>query len=149
MRLYAFASNNLTNIWAGIGAGMWAVAASEDPGFTKTRIGKAAKMPVGAFGLLYCTETRSFTVPFVVYSKARDDKIKNVWPEEWVLPFNMKPLGTPRRQLGRERARDLLPSLRDRKVDLNKLIPVPPTFAFNGSDVGDDDWSVLINELAE
>ena len=33
MKLYSFASENLTNIWAGIGAGMWAVGESDNPAF--------------------------------------------------------------------------------------------------------------------
>lgn len=148
MKLYAFASNNLTNIWAGVGAGRWAVARSEDPTFSKVRAAKAARMPVGAFGLLYCTEVQSFTVPFVVYSGVSDETVKDIWPEEWILPFHIKPLGTPNRRMRRDKAKDLLPSVQARGTDLNKLIPVPPTFAFNGSEIGDDDWAVLIKELA-
>ncbi len=65
MKLYSFASENLTNIWAGIGAGMWAVGESDNSAFVKGRITKAARMSIGAFGILYCNETGSLTVPFV------------------------------------------------------------------------------------
>jgi hypothetical protein len=74
MKLYSFASENLTNIWAGIGAGVWAVSESENPTFVKGRITKAARMPIGAVGILYCNETGSLTVPFVVYSRADADR---------------------------------------------------------------------------
>jgi hypothetical protein len=59
MKLYSFASENLTNIWAGIGAGMWAVGESDNPTFVKGRNTKAARMPIGAFGILYCNDTES------------------------------------------------------------------------------------------
>ena len=147
MKLYSFASENLTNIWAGIGAGMWAVGESDNQAFVKGRITKAARMPIGAFGILYCNETGSLTVPFVVYSKAdADRKETEVWSKTWVLPFAIKPLGTPRRQLTRERAKQVLPSLK--KKSFEKLFLVQGQFAFQATDVTDTDWSALIQELA-
>lgn len=147
MKLYSFASDDLTNIWAGIGAGMWAVGESDKTGFVKGRITKAARMPVGAFGILYCNETRSLTVPFVVYSKADPEKIEaHVWSKSWVLPFAIKPLGTPRRQLTRDRARKVLPSLATKSFE--KLFLVQGQFAFQAADVTDEDWAILIEELA-
>jgi hypothetical protein len=147
MKLYSFASENLTNIWAGIGAGMWAVGESDNPAFVKGRITKAARMPIGAFGILYCNETGSLTVPFVVYSKADPESIETeVWSKTWVLPFSIKPLGNPRRQLTRERARQLLPSLKDKSFE--KLFLVQGQFAFQATDVADEDWAILIQELA-
>jgi hypothetical protein len=150
MRLFVFASNNLTNIWAGLGAGRWAVAASNQPGFSKGRVTKSRNMPVGAFGLLYCTATKSFTVPFVVYSTADEQEVvRDIWPEPWVLPFSIKPLGSPRRQLPRALARAKLPSVRDAKVPLEKLVHVTATTAFSGSTITDADWAVLVHELAD
>ena len=147
MRLYSFASENLTNIWAGIGAGMWAVGDSDSPAFVKGRITKAARMPIGAFGILYCNQTGSLTVPFVVYSKADPGRIETeVWSRAWVLPFDIKPLGNPRRQLPRERARQILPSLKDEPFE--KLFLVQGQFAFQATDVTDADWAILIQELA-
>jgi hypothetical protein len=147
MKLYSFASENLTNIWAGIGAGMWAVGESGKPAFVKGRITKAARMPIGAFGILYCNETGSLTVPFVIYSKADPDRIETeVWSKTWVLPFAIKPLGNPRRQLTRGRARQLLPSLKDKSFE--KLFLVQGQFAFQATEVTDFDWAILIQELA-
>lgn len=147
MKLYSFASDNLTNIWAGIGAGMWAVGESEDPTFVKGRITKAARMPIGAFGILYCNETGALTVPFVVYSKADAERTETeVWSKPWVLPFAIKPLGAPRRQLSRERAREVVPSLASKSFA--KLFLVQGQFAFEAAEVTDDDWAVLIRELA-
>ena len=147
MRLYSFASDNLTNIWAGIGAGMWAVGESENPTFVKGRITKASRMPVGAFGILYCNETGALTVPFVVYSKADPNRVENdVWSKPWVLPFSIKPLGAPRRQLSRDRAKEILPSLATNSFE--KLFLVQGQFAFQSTEVTDDDWAALIQELA-
>lgn len=147
MKLYSFASEDLTNIWAGIGAGTWAVGESDNPIFVKGRITKAARMPIGAFGILYCNETGSLTVPFVVYSKVDPDRVETeVWSKAWVLPFAIKPLGTPRRQLDRERARQILPSLKDKSFE--KLFLVQGQFAFQAAEVTDADWAILIQELA-
>ena len=104
-------------------------------------------MPIGAFGILYCNETGALTVPFVVYSKADVERTETeVWSKSWVLPFAIKPLGTPRRQLPRERARQILPSLKDNSFE--KLFLVQGQFAFQATEVTDADWAVLIQELA-
>jgi len=147
MKLYSFASEDVTNIWAGIGAGMWAVGESENAAFVKGRITKASRMPIGAFGILYCNETGSLTVPFVVYSKVDSQRIETeVWSKPWVLPFAIKPLGTPRRQLSRSHAKEVIPSLASKSFE--KLFLVQGQFAFQSTDVMDEDWAVLIQELA-
>jgi hypothetical protein len=147
MKLYSFASENLTNIWAGIGAGLWAVGESDKSAFVKGRITKANRMPIGAFGILYCNDTGSLTVPFVVYSKADTERAETeVWSKTWVLPFAIKPLGNPRRQLNRERARQILPSLKEKSFE--KLFLVQGQFAFQATEVTDADWAILIQELA-
>lgn len=65
--VYVFASKNRTNIWAGIGAGLWAVADADGP-HAAGRQTKAMQMPVGALGVIYCVENQSLTTPFVVLS---------------------------------------------------------------------------------
>jgi len=96
--VYCFTSSNLTNIWAGIGAGLWAVSevGSKD---METRKTKSLEMPIGAYGLLYCAATHSFTTPFKVTSEVQWKEIKGVWPEAWWLPFGITALGTPKYQL--------------------------------------------------
>ena len=88
IKIHVFASKSLTNIWAGIGARLWAVAESQAqmPG-AKT---KAAKVRVGALGLLYCSATQSVTTPFVITSHPDTSaRVSNVWPEEWHFPFGI------------------------------------------------------------
>src|ERR687892_819885 len=87
MDLFCFASKNLTNIWAGVGARMWAVAETS-PADMKARVTKSKRMVVGSIGVLYCNETHSFTTPFLVYSLVDPDQVvEDVWPERWRLPF--------------------------------------------------------------
>ena len=151
MNIYGFASDSLTNIWAGIGSGQWAVGKSSDPTFSKGRITKAAKMPVGSFGILYCNETNSYTTPFVVYSRPDPKRtISNIWAEPWVLPFGIKPLGNPTLSMSIEQARELLPSMQEEGRDdpRKHLITVQGNFAFQASHISESDWTVLIEKLA-
>jgi hypothetical protein len=151
MNIYGFASDSLTNIWAGIGAGQWAVGFSQNAIFNKGRLTKAAKMPIGAFGILYCSETGRYTTPFVVYSKPDPERtISNVWSEPWVLPFRIKPLGNPDRSISPAEMKELVPSVRTRKISnpLTNFITVQGNFAFQPSVITDADWAALIEALA-
>jgi len=108
--VFVFSSNNLTNIWAGVGAGLWAVAEQQ-----KRKVGgareKAQFLQIGSLGVLYCSKNKSFTTPFVVFSRPDlEGVVKNVWDDQWVLPFHIHPLGTPRRLLHKDRLRHILPS---------------------------------------
>ncbi|WP_242123034.1 hypothetical protein [Sphingobium sp. Sx8-8] len=152
MKIYVFASNTLTNIWAGMGAQRWAVSPMEAGSpQEKGRITKARKMPVGALGILYCSADKTLTVPFVVTSSVDEDAIiSHVWPERWVLPFKFRPLGTPHRRITIDEAKQRLPSFSsDPSPAFNNVFRVRADFAFQTSDITDEDWSVLIRELAE
>jgi len=93
MEIFVFSSKNLTNIWAGIGARLWAVSQTEDSATAQRRETKAQNMKIGSFGILYCTDTHALTTPFVVYSKVDPHRVvENVWPEKSVLPFKIHPL---------------------------------------------------------
>jgi hypothetical protein len=52
LELFLFTSKNVTNIWSGIGAGLWAVSETD----MEVRITKSKRMRVGSLGLLYCSE---------------------------------------------------------------------------------------------
>jgi len=149
--IYVFASNSLTNIWAGVGAETWAVAPAEaGSAHEKGRITKAKKMPVGALGILYCSETRELTVPFVVYSAADQSAVvSHIWDAAWVLPFKIKPLGNPHRRLSIEEVKAVLPSFAvDPTPAFNNVFRVRADFAFQTSQIGAADWSALIEKLA-
>ncbi|MBI4643778.1 MAG: hypothetical protein HY790_00890 [Deltaproteobacteria bacterium] len=148
MELFCFASKNLTNIWAGIGAHMWAVAEASPPEM-KRRITKSKKMRIGSLGLLYCSETQSFTTPFLVYSEPDPEKIiTNIWPERWCLPFHIHPLGNPVRQVHKDTAKSEWPVLKNSKAQsvsaaMNLKGPV-----FVPKEISLDDWALIISSLS-
>lgn len=106
-------------------------------------------MPIGAFGVLYCTEKKSFTCPFVVHSKADSERIlvDDVWNGKWILPFKIRTIGNPHTLLKWADAKTLLPSCLD-GTPLNELIHVEPLTVFNGDEITDADWSVFVEKLA-
>lgn len=152
MPIYAFASANLTNIWAGIGAGYWAVSKSDNRASHMGRVTKAANMKIGSFGIIYCSKTKSLTVPFVVLSNpdSFEELTDKIWPGTWVLPFKIHPLGTPLRQLSSVEAMKTLPTLRaSNRSNFGHALPVQATTVFAQSPLGDADWAVLIARLAD
>ena len=91
--VYVFSSNSMTNIWAGYGARRWAVADVKQETVTK-----AAGMKIGSQGILYCSHEgrQGFTMPFVTVSEPDPSSTeKYIWSGEWVLPFSIRPLGSP------------------------------------------------------
>jgi len=149
MELFCFASKNLTNIWAGIGAQMWAVNETS-PTDMKGRITKSKRMKIGSAGLLYCNETHSLTTPFIVYSEADPDlAISNIWPEKWRLPFRIHALGDPSRQLLAEHAKTRWPILHDiGPGGVPAALNLTGTTVFVPKEVSSDDWSSILTDLA-
>jgi hypothetical protein len=120
MKIYVFASSSLTNIWAGVGARMWAV--SEQQASNAAIKGKARRLGAGVFGLLYCVKNSSFTVPFVVRSRPNLEKIiYDVWPEPWHLPFQIIPLGTPLKRVVQGRVEVAAPGASGQRATLEPL----------------------------
>jgi hypothetical protein len=147
MDLYVFSSNNLTNIWAGIGARRWGVSLNQAkmPGAAT----KAAAMPVGASGILYCVETQCFTTPFLVRSPPEAGKTElDVWPEEWALPFGIVPLGSPRLSEHKDKLQSLLPSLNDGSIPWHHFLHVQGSTVFVPSAITANDWAAFIARLA-
>ena len=144
--LYAFSSESVTNIWAGVGAELWAVPKGASP---STR-GKAAKLPVPSFGILYSAADHSLTVPFVILTRPDAQRIETeVWHGPWALPFRIKPLGTPRRMLSKSEAKKEIPSFaRLATYNFGKVFRVGGAYAFNRCDATPADWAVLIDRLA-
>jgi len=150
MELFCFASKNLTNIWAGIGAKMWAVAETS-PSDMKARITKSKRMKIGSLGLLYCNETHSFTTPFLVYSVPDPDKIiSNVWPEkDWRLPFRIHPLGNPSKQVYKDNAMETWPILnKNRFSSVSAAMNITGTTVFVPVEISKDDWALILRNLS-
>jgi hypothetical protein len=66
----------------------------------------------------------------ILSKPAADEVIDNVWPEPWTLPFRIHPLGTPRRQLHKDRLESTLPSLRDGSRQWNHVLLITPVTVF-------------------
>jgi len=150
MDIFVFSSKNLTNIWAGIGAKLWAVAEREQSASAMGRERKSQNMLVGSFGALYCVETHALTTPFIVYSKPDKERvIDNVWPEKWVLPFRIFPLGTPELQLKSDDAKKLLPVFkRTGETNFGNVFFVQAITAFSATKIDVTDWEILMERLA-
>ena len=144
--LYAFSSETITNIWAGVGAELWAVPTTPNPSVR----GKAAKIPVPSFGVLYSGKDHALTVPFVILTKPDPTRIEHeVWYGPWALPFQIKPLGTPRKMLNADKAREIIPSFaRLETTNFGKVFRVSGSYAFNRCDAESADWDVIMSELA-
>jgi len=107
-------------------------------------------MAVGSLGILYCTEKQSFTSPFVVLSKADPEKIiTDVWEGDrgWALPFRIRTIGNPHALLPWDVAKTELPSCRA-GTPLNSLIHVEPLTVFTGTEITAEDWSFIVDRLA-
>lgn len=142
MEVYIFSSSTLTNIWAGIGANMWAVQNYGKSEF----ITRAKNMPLGALGLFYCVETKSFTTPFLIASIPIEKTISNIWSEKWILPFNIKPLGCPNKQFHKDDLGEL-PLIKGRENRWHHLLHIQPNAAFSATVMSNEDWSIFLEKL--
>jgi len=152
MDLFCFASRSVENIRLGVRHRMWAVATVSDKAM-RNRISKARNhLRVGSHGVLYCNPTSSFTTPFIVESPADPDStITDVWPEPWVLPFRIRPLGDPSRQVHMDDAWERWPVLRDRERSsggVSAAMNITGVTVFVPVMVTDEDWALILRDLA-
>lgn len=145
MKIYVFSSNNLTNIWAGVGAGMWAV--SNILAVKAGTITKAQGLKVGSLGLIYCSDTQEFTTPFIVKASPKEVEVKDIWPEAWGLPFEISPLGSPKKRLAKDSVAKEMPSVLEAGKHWNKILYVQPSFSFQASEITPEDWAYLFARL--
>jgi hypothetical protein len=144
--VFCFTSSNLTNIWAGIGASLWAVS-EVSPKDMETRKTKSLEMAVGSYGLLYCAANRSFSTPFKVTSEVQWKEIKGVWPEAWWFPFGIKPMGTSKYQLTIKETTALVDVMKGRQ-SVTDVFFLGGACTFVPSKVPDEDWRLILEELA-
>ena len=148
MQIYVFSSNNLTNIWAGVGAGMWAVSLKLAK--SKGTITKSQNLRIGSLGILYCSGTQEFTTPFLVKTVPQKRvEIADIWSEKWSLPFEISTLGSPTKRLSRDIVAHELPSVKTTGKHWNKILYVQPNFSFQPSDISTEDWAFLFGRLGE
>jgi hypothetical protein len=152
VQIFTFASRSIENIQRGFEAQTWAVATVSSSAM-KGRITKAEKyFAIGSQGILYCSPTQSFTVPFIVKTKANPHRVvKDIWPEPWVLPFEIQPLGNPTKQLHRDTAEKRWPFLR-RGVLLKGSVSAAMNFTgstvFVPVELSDEDWQIILEDLS-
>lgn len=152
MDLFCFSSRNEENIRRGCEARLWAVA-TVGGSQMQARITKARRyLKVGSRGVLYCGPRHSFTVPFLVESTADPSAVVNdIWPEPWVLPFRIQPLGGPSKMLPAESAMLLWPCLHDKAHKhggVTAAMNATGTTAFVPTQVSEEDWALILRDLA-
>lgn len=145
MQIYIFSSNSQTNIWAGISSKLWAIQKCNITNIKQ----KINKFPIGGLGLFYCSETKTFTTPFIIKSKPTNGFIDTIWADEWQYPFKIIPLGTPNKNISKDILKQTLPTIKNSTKPWNSTLHIAPTLAFCASNITKADWSIIINLLAD
>lgn len=155
MNLFSFASRTERNIQIGIDAQMWAVASLQNHHAMAARTTKALRyFRVGARGLLYCNPRHAFTTPFTVRSEADPCAVvTDIWPEPWVLPFEIETLGNLSKCIGAEEARTRWPFLaarmdRTRNGGVSAAMNITGTTVFVPVEIDPTDWDTICRDLA-
>ena len=156
MDLFCFASKNEENIRRGVKQKQWAVGTLLNQQSMAARTTKAMRnVQPGAFGLLYCNPTHSFTTPFIITSRVDPSAVvHDVWPEPWCLPFEIEPLGDLSRQLGAESAKERWPFLARRleknafRGGVSAALNITGTTVFVPVSITADDWTKICQDLS-
>ena len=148
MHLYPFSSDNHDNIERAFNARLWAVRPWTKGPIEASRKTRARQMPVGALGIIYSKQKRSFTMPFIVETRPDSRlEITDVWPGAWVLPFSIRPLGNPRDLVHIEEAKRDWGFLRG-CANVSHEMPLSGAAAFASKLIGNDDRDNIIRHLA-
>jgi hypothetical protein len=104
-------------------------------------------MPIGAAGLFYCSAHPTFfTVPFLVESQPEDRPIDGVWDERWFLPFAIRPLGEPSRQVTLAHAYNTWQRLKEVE-NVADAINLGPATAFDHTWFPRTDWDLILEQM--
>jgi hypothetical protein len=145
VEVFVFSSDSITNIWAGYGARTWAVRAGESSA-TKAKITKSARFMPGSFGLLYCKPWKAFTVPFVSITSPNIQRSeKEIWHDEWILPFAFSPLSSPKDRLMGDELYEILEGVGN---NYSNYLSVQGNFDFQPSSILKKDWELIIRKLS-
>lgn len=89
-------------------------------------------------------------MPF--YFKSTPDLSKPappIWPEQWEMPFEIEPLGSPKHWWLARHAAEALPFNATLKVrNLSALFNCQGTAVFAPIEIGEEDWAILLGRLA-
>jgi hypothetical protein len=147
MKLFVFSSTSIENIRIGVQAETWAVPRPNKESVLFGYQTKASKMVVGSFGIFWCH--KNITTPFIFLTKPDSaGVVPNLWPGgDWVMPFRMRPLGSPHLQWSGRRAARTLPSLNARGRNLSRLFKQMQPF--NPVEIADADWALIVSTLVD
>jgi hypothetical protein len=147
MKLFVFSSTSIENIRIGVQAETWAVPRPNKESVLFGYQTKASKIDVGGFGIFWCH--KNITTPFIFLTKPDlTGVVPNLWPGgDWVMPFRMRPLGSPHLQWSGRRAARTLPSLDARGRNLSRLFKQMQPF--NPIEIADADWALIISTLVD
>ena len=109
---------------------------------------KSLDFAVGAFGLLYCSQSKFFTMPFKVAGEVEWRMEEKVWPEPWAMPFDIEPFGSPRMRLRSDEAKKVLECLKSVQ-SITDVFYLGGTLNFTASKIPEDDWQIILEELSE
>ena len=148
MDLYVFSCKYERNIHIGAKARLWAVS-DIDQSSMAGRFTKSQSMVIGSRGLLYCSENKAFTTPFVVVTQPESvtSVVSGIWPESWALPFQIKPLGPSFRWVALNVAENSWKALRDFR-NPTKVLNLGGLTTFVPSKIKDEDWNQIMSDLA-
>ncbi len=86
-------------------------------------------------------------MPFKVTSEVEWRKEDKIWPEPWEMPFNIEPLGSPNHRLSLPDAYKVLDCLKGKS--LTDVFFLGGTCNFTPSQIPEEDWDIILEELAE
>lgn len=135
---------------------MWAVAQTSERDARAKKTRAKLRFREGSLGLIYCSETKAFHMPFEAESCADPDRIEaTVWPgEAWVMPFYIKPLGNPNAYLPYEEARESWPFLNRRFQNIRgggvtAAAVATETCAFAALSIDNEDWDKIGADIGD
>ena len=143
LRLFTFACRDLKNIPIGLSRRKWAVAKLAEPSHSARRTKALRYLSPGDAGLLYCNPLHSFVLPFIARSHVDPDAVvTDVWPEPWVLPFDIEPLSDGSRQVSKDIARAKWALLHriPWKGSISATMHFTGTTTFVPLDIFDNEW---------
>ena len=90
-------------------------------------------------------------VPFIVKSKADPDAVVvDIWPEPWVLPFWIEPLGGASKQLSGDEAKVRWPLLERRgcgQGGVTAAMNITGATVFVPVEITEQDWQLILADL--
>ncbi|KGK86555.1 hypothetical protein [Clostridium sp. HMP27] len=144
MKIYCFTSEDLKNIWAGVGSQKWAVSQNDNK--YKMYKTKGQKMNIGSFGIFYSTKEQIFTTPFIVKSHISETVEADIWKEDYMFPFEIRTIGTPYKNISKAEIQDILYE-NGLDEDWYNVFRIGGLVTFVDSEIPDKVWEEILVRL--